>query len=103
MKRTPTALFSVARKEARRHHNPRAAELMAGTRTVVVPPDVVVDRLRSTTLVMGVDIETADWVDRRKSTSKGQFGFFFKKNSATPTILTSALFRSVGQWGSMRW
>ena len=53
------------------------ADLMAGTGTVVVPHGVVVDRLRSTTLVMGVDIETADWVDRHNSTSKGQFGFFF--------------------------
>ena len=77
MKRTPTTLLSVAYNDKRHHHIPRAADLMAGTGTVVVPPDVVVDRLRSTTLVMGVGIETADWVDRHNSTSKGQFGFFF--------------------------
>ena len=33
-------------------------------------------KLEDTSFVVGVDIETADWADRRKTTSRGQFGFF---------------------------
>ena len=56
---------------------PKLSALRIGASTAVPPPDVVISKLGCASFIMGVDIETADWVDRRRSnTRKGQFGFY---------------------------
>ena len=65
----------VAKKEAPVPRVPKVSQLIAAA-TTVPPPEAVLRKLGGATIVVGVDIETADWVDRKKSRSKGQFGFF---------------------------
>ena len=66
----------VAKKQAVVPKVPKVSQLRIGGPTGVPPPDVVTQKLGDATIVVGVDIETADWADRKKSTSQGQFGFF---------------------------
>ena len=66
----------VAKKQAVVPKVPKVNQLRIGGPTGVPPPDVVAQKLGDATIVVGVDIETADWADRKKSTSQGQFGFF---------------------------
>ena len=65
----------VTKKQAPVPRVPKVSQLIAAA-TTVPPPEAVLRKLGGATIVVGVDIETADWVDRKKSTSKGQFGFF---------------------------
>ena len=55
---------------------PKVSQLRLAGPTGVPPPDVVAQKLGDATIVLGVDIETADWVDKKQPTKKGQFGFF---------------------------
>ena len=66
--------------EARVAKVPRASDLQdtAATTTMalVEPSDDVTRKLGKHDLAIGVDIETADWVDQKYPLHKGQFGFF---------------------------
>ena len=66
----------VAKKQAVVPRVPKVSQLRIGGPTGVPPPDVVAQKLGDATIVVGVDIETADWVDRKNKTSQGQFGFY---------------------------
>ena len=59
---------------------PRASELpdaASATKMALVPPTPeVIHKLGQTGLVVGVDIETADWTPKRNPLRKGQFGFY---------------------------
>ena len=47
------------------------------TESTAVPlPDIVVQKLGDATIVVGVDIETADWVDKKQPITKEPNGFF---------------------------
>ena len=51
--------------------------LSMGVLSVTPPPMSVLAKLGCPSFIVGVDIETADWVDRKRSaTRKGQFGFY---------------------------
>ena len=59
---------------------PRASELpdaASATKMALVPPTPeVIHKLGQAGLVVGVDIETADWTPKRNPLRKGQFGFY---------------------------
>ena len=55
---------------------PKVKDLTGGPATKVPPPEKVMRKLGDASMVVGVDIETADWVERKNNTSKGQFGFY---------------------------
>ena len=65
----------VTKKQAPLPRVPKVSDLI-GAATTVPPPEAVLRKLGGATIVVGVDIETADWVDRKNSTSRGQFGFY---------------------------
>ena len=47
------------------------------TESTAVPlPDIVVQKLGDATIVVGVDIETADWVDKKQPITKEPKGFY---------------------------
>ena len=66
----------VAKKQAVVPRVPKVSQLHIGGPTGVPPPDVVAQKLGDATIVLGVDIETGDWADKKQPTKKGQFGFF---------------------------
>ena len=66
----------VAKKQAVVPRVPKVSQLRIAGPTGVPPPDVVAQKLGDATVVLGVDIESADWVDKKQPTKKGQFGFF---------------------------
>ena len=66
----------VAKKQAVVPKVPKVSQLHIGGPTGVPPPDVVAQKLGDAAIVLGVDIETGDWVDKKQPTKKGQFGFF---------------------------
>ena len=66
----------VAKKQAVVPRVPKVSQLRLAGPTGVPPPDVVAQKLGDATVVLGVDIESADWVDKKQPTKKGQFGFF---------------------------
>ena len=53
---------------------PKARDLTKSA--AVPPPDLVVQKLGSAKVVVGVDIETADWVDKKQSMTQDSNGFF---------------------------
>ena len=59
---------------------PKASELPDATAhtamDLVKPPEAVAHKLGERSLAIGVDIETADWIDQKYLLHKGQFGFF---------------------------
>ena len=59
---------------------PKASELPDATAhttmDLVKPPEAVAHKLGERSLAIGVDIETADWIDQKYPLHKGQFGFF---------------------------
>ena len=56
---------------------PKVINLSMGVSSVTPPPMNVLAKLGCPSFIVGVDIETADWVDRKRSaTRKGQFGFY---------------------------
>ncbi len=44
--------------------------------STVAPPAAVARKLGAAKLVIGIDIETADWAERKNKPSRGQFGFY---------------------------
>ena len=66
----------VAKKQAVVPKVPKVSQLHIGGPTGVPPPDVVAQKLGDATVVLGVDIESADWVDKKQPTKQRQFGFF---------------------------
>lgn len=57
---------------------PKVQDLIAaatGT-TLVSPSKEVLRKLGANSIVVGVDIETADWLDQKNKPSRGQFGFY---------------------------
>ena len=65
----------MTKKQAPVPRVPKVSDLI-GAATTVPPPEAVLRKLGGATIVVGVDIETADWVDRKNSTSRGQFGSY---------------------------
>ena len=56
---------------------PKVRNLSMGVSSVTPPPMSVLAKLGCPSFIVGVDIETADWVDRKRSaTRKGQFVFY---------------------------
>ena len=66
----------VAKNQAVAPKVPKVSQLRIGGPTGVPPPEVVSQKLGDATIVLGVDIEAADWVDNKQPTKKGEFGFF---------------------------
>ena len=67
--------ISVAKKEKPAARVPKAGEL-GGAAIRVPPPNAVLQKLGGAKIVVGLDIETADWVGRMNNTGRGQFGFY---------------------------
>ena len=55
---------------------PKVQQLLVGDAARIAPSDAIRRKLGDAALVVGVDIETNDWVDRNNTTSIGQFGFY---------------------------
>ena len=72
----PRFKICVATRQAVVPKVPKISQLRIGGPTGVPPPDVVAQKLGDATVVVGLDIETADWVDKKQPTTKGKFGFF---------------------------
>ena len=63
-------------KDPRKPKVPRVRDLTATPELCpVVPPPEVVAKLGEQNLAVGIDIETADWTERKHALQKGQFGF----------------------------
>ena len=73
---TPCAFkIRVARRQPRPAEFRRVSQLTIGA-APPPPPEAVVRKLGHDTMVVGVDIETANWVDTKQSMAKGQYGHF---------------------------
>ena len=79
---------------------PKVQDLIAaatGT-TLVSPSKEVLRKLGANSIVVGVDIETADWLDQKNKPSRGQFGSTI---CVTHWISNNVLFKSDGS--SVTW
>ena len=72
----PRFKICVAKKQAVVPKVPKISQLRIGGPTGVAPPELVSQKLSDAAVVVGLDVETSDWVDRKNTTSKGQFGFY---------------------------
>ena len=74
---------AAGNKRARAGGVPKLSELLQATSNPVPPSDDILQKLGQHTVVAGVDIETADWVDgsTRSSMHQGQFGFLTRCRS----------------------
>ena len=72
----PRFKICVAKKQAVVPKVPKISQLRIGGPTGVAPPELVSQKLSDAAVVVGLDVETSDWVDRKNTTSKGQFGSY---------------------------
>ena len=72
----PRFKICVAKKQAVVPKVPKISQLRIGGPTGVAPPELVAHKLSDAAVVVGLDVETSDWIDRKNTTSKGQFGFY---------------------------
>ena len=78
-KRKSFQLSACAHRPVARPTVRKLSQLRQGSTELIsagLPSEAVVHKLGATKLVIGIDIETADWVDRENRTTKGQFGFY---------------------------
>ena len=65
----------VTKKQAPVPRVPKVSQLI-GAAIRVPPPEAALQKLGDAAVVVGLDIETADWVDKKLPTTMGKFGFF---------------------------
>ena len=94
----PRFKICVAKKQAVVPKVPKISQLRIGGPTGVAPPELVSQKLSDAAVVVGLDVETSDWVDRKNTTSKASLG------STISAILTTTCrrsFRSVVRRGNV--
>ena len=91
----PRFKICVAKKQAVVPKVHKISQLRIGGPTGVAPPELVSQKLSDAAVVVGLDVETSDWVDRKNTTSKGQFASLGSTISAILTTTCRRSFRSV--------
>ena len=70
------ASFKVPKKQPK-PKAPRADDLDLGPMRAMAPPRIVLDKIGNPDLVIGIDIETHDWLDDQNTWGRyGKFGFW---------------------------
>ena len=64
----PRFKICVAKKQAVVPKVPKISQLRIGGPTGVAPPELVAHKLSDAAVVVGLDVETSDWVDRKNTT-----------------------------------
>ena len=94
----PRFKICVAKKQAVVPKVPKISQLRIGGPTGVAPPELVSQKLSDAAVVVGLDVETSDWVDRKILHQRASLG------STTSAILTTTCrrsFRSVVRRGNV--
>ena len=84
----PRFKICVAKKQAVVPKVPKISQLRIGGPTGVAPPELVSQKLSDAAVVVGLDVETSDWVDRKILHQRASLG------STISAILTTTCRRS---------